>query len=46
MEKTDPQHERKEAEVLHVYREVKMIREKGSGKLTVKLSYDEKPGIQ
>ena len=46
MEKTDPEHERKEAEVLHVYRDVKVIREEGSGKLTALLSYDEKPGIQ
>ena len=46
MEKTDPEHERKEAEVLHVYRDVKVIREEGSGKLTAILSYDEKPGIQ
>ncbi len=46
MEKTDPEHERKEAEVLHVYREVKTIREEGSEKLSAILSYDEKPGIQ
>ena len=46
MEKTDPDHERKEAEVLHVYREVKVLRENGSDSLTAFLSYDEKPGIQ
>jgi hypothetical protein len=46
MEKTDPEHDRKEAEVLHVYREVKTISEEGSEKITAILSYDEKPGIQ
>lgn len=49
MEKTDPDHEGKQAEVLHVYREVKMIRDEagdGGNKLTAILSYDEKPGIQ
>ena len=49
MEKTDPEHEKKQAEVLHVYREVKILREEtgsGKGMLTSILSYDEKPGIQ
>lgn len=47
MEKTDPDHERKQAEVLHVYREVNILRESpDSGKLCAILSYDEKPGIQ
>jgi transposase len=46
MEKTDPDHERKQTEVLHVYREVKIIRENGSDSLNTFLSYDEKPGIQ
>ncbi len=46
MEKTDPEHERKEAEVLHVYREVKMLKDTGDNSLVAILSYDEKPGIQ
>ncbi len=49
MERTDPDHERKEAEVLHVYREVKILGEEaenGKEVLTAILSYDEKPGIQ
>ena len=49
MEKTDPKHENKQAEVLHVYREVKILREEtepGREMPTAILSYDEKPGIQ
>lgn len=46
MERTDPEHERKETEILHVYREVKILKESGVNKLTAILSYDEKPGIQ
>ena len=49
MEKTDPEHEKKQAEVIHVYREVKILREEnGPGRemLNAILSYDEKPGIQ
>ncbi|EQD49579.1 Integrase catalytic region, partial [mine drainage metagenome] len=47
MEKTDPEHEKKQTEVLHVYREVKVLREGGdTEKLCAILSYDEKPGIQ
>jgi transposase len=49
MEKTDPEHENKQAEVLHVYREVKILRgenESAREMLTAILSYDEKPGIQ
>ena len=49
MEKTDPEHGKKQAEVLHVYREVKILREEtgsSEGMLTSILSYDEKPGIQ
>ena len=49
MERTDPEHEKKQAEVLHVYREVKILREEkepGREMLTAILSYDEKPGIQ
>lgn len=46
MERTDPDHERKEAEVLHVYRDVKIIRDSGDNAMKAVLSYDEKPGIQ
>jgi len=46
MEKTDPDHERKETEVLHVYREAKILRDTRDQKLITVLSYDEKPGIQ
>ena len=49
MERTDPKHEKKQAEVLHVYREVKILREEtgtSEERLTAILSYDEKPGIQ
>ena len=49
MEKTDPEREKKQAEVLHVYREVKILREEDipdREMLTAILSYDEKPGIQ
>ena len=46
MEKTDPEHEKKQAEVLHVYREVKTLRKEDTDSLTAFLSYDEKPGVQ
>lgn len=46
MEKTDPEHEKKEAEILHVYREVRTLKENARDSLTAFLSYDEKPGIQ
>ena len=46
MEKTDPEHERKETEILHVYRDVKILKKNGEESLTAVLSYDEKPGIQ
>ena len=46
MEKTDHEHERKQAEVLHVYKEVKILRENNSSFLAAFLSYDEKPSIQ
>jgi transposase len=46
VEKTDPEHGRKEAEVLHVYREVNILRNTGVNSLTAVLSCDEKPGIQ
>ena len=49
MEKTDPEHEKKQAEVRNVYREVKILRkETGSGDemLTAILSYGERLGIR
>ena len=46
MEKTDPAHEAKEAEILHVYRDVRALKENARDSLTAFLSYDEKPGIQ
>ena len=50
LERRDPDFDRKMAEVLHVYREVRMLRaeqEAGSEPgLVAILSYDEKPGIQ
>lgn len=50
LERRDPDFERKMAEVLHVYREVAVLRdERGAGEepaLLAVLSYDEKPGIQ
>lgn len=45
----DPEFDRKMVEVLHVYREVEVIREQGgdpASSTTAYLSYDEKPGIQ
>ena len=49
LERRDPEFDRKMVEVLHVYREVQVIREQGgdpSASTTAYLSYDEKPGIQ
>ena len=50
LERRDPEFERKKAEVLHVYRDVAVLRaEQETGKepeLVAILSYDEKPGIQ
>ncbi|MBM4295068.1 MAG: IS630 family transposase [Deltaproteobacteria bacterium] len=48
LERRDPDFESKMVQVLHVYREVKLLQEKGqpdNGKTAI-LSYDEKPGIQ
>lgn len=45
----DPEFDRKMVEVLHVYRQVEVIREQGgepATSTTAYLSYDEKPGIQ
>lgn len=44
LEQRDPEFDRKMEQVLYVYKEVEMLREKGSD--AVVLSYDEKPGIQ
>ena len=49
LERTEPKHEKKQAEVLHVYREVKILMiETGTSeeRLTAILSYDEQHGIQ
>ena len=48
LERRDPEFDRKMAEVLHVYREVKLRREgrKAGGRLRAYVSCDEKPGIQ
>jgi transposase len=47
LERRDPEFERKKAEVLCVYREVEMLRAKGTdNSMVAVLSYDEKPGIQ
>jgi transposase len=51
LERRDPEFERKKAEVLHVYRDVALLRakqEEGEEELPLIaiLSYDEKPGIQ
>ena len=48
LERRDPDFDRKMAEVLHVYKEVELLREgeESLDSLTVTLSYDEKPGIQ
>ena len=50
LERRDPEFHRKMAEVLHVYREVALLREASEAgappPLMAVLSYDEKPGIQ
>jgi transposase/DNA-binding MarR family transcriptional regulator len=49
VENRDPEFETKMAQVLHVYREVRLLREAGAGAdapVTAFLVYDEKPGIQ
>ena len=48
LERRDPEFDRGMAQVLHVYREVQVWREKGTPPpdLIAVLSYDEKPGIQ
>jgi transposase len=48
LERRDPEFDAKMVQVLHVYKEVEIWREKGSRPpdLVAVLSYDEKPGIQ
>lgn len=48
LERRDPEFDAKMVQVLHVYREVEIWREKGARPpdLVAVLSYDEKPGIQ
>ncbi|MDY6854664.1 MAG: hypothetical protein SWO11_08135 [Thermodesulfobacteriota bacterium] len=47
MERRDPDFDRKMTQVLHVYKEVELIRQMGKDAPPVTvLSYDEKPGIQ
>ena len=48
LERRDPEFDTKMVQVLHVYREVEIWREKGehSPDLVAWVSYDEKPGIQ
>jgi transposase len=48
LERRDPEFEEKMAQVLHVYKEVQMLREAGEDASSMRaiLSYDEKPGIQ
>ncbi|MCP4490247.1 MAG: IS630 family transposase [Gammaproteobacteria bacterium] len=49
LERRDPEFDRKMVEVLHVYREVEVLREQGgdpAASTTAYLSYDEKPSIQ
>lgn len=48
LERRDPEFEAKMVQVLHVYKEVEIWREKGAPPpdLVAVLSYDEKPGIQ
>lgn len=46
LERRDPEFDAKMAQVLCVYKEVSLLREKGSKSPVAILSYDEKPGIQ
>lgn len=48
LERRDPQFKEKMVQVLHVYKEVEMLRKAGknASSLMVILSYDEKPGLQ
>jgi len=46
LERRDPDFDRKMAQVLHVYKEVELIKQNDESTSFVFLSYDEKPGIQ
>lgn len=46
LERRDPDFDRKMVQILHVYKEIELLHEKGEDKLTVVISCDEKPGIQ
>ena len=46
LERRDPEFDQKMIQVLHVYKEVQVISEKGEDSLSAYISYDEKPGIQ
>ena len=46
LERRDPEFDQKMIQVLHVYKEVQIISEKGEDSLFAYISYDEKPGIQ
>lgn len=48
LERRDPEFKEKMVQVLHVYKEVEMLREAGknASSMMVILSYDEKPGLQ
>ncbi|HPG47435.1 MAG TPA: IS630 family transposase [bacterium] len=49
LERRDPDFDMKMAQVLHVYKEVEVIRDQlanGKGQVCTILSYDEKPGVQ
>ena len=46
LERRDPDFDRKMAQVLHIYKEVELIKQNDESSSFAVLSYDEKPGIQ
>jgi transposase len=46
VERRDPEFDTKMIQVLHVYKEVEMLRQKEEASQVIVVSYDEKPGIQ
>ena len=46
LERRDPDFDRKMAQVLHIYKEVELIKQNDESSSFAFLSYDEKPGIQ
>jgi len=47
LDRRDPEFDHKMTQILHVYKEVELIKQKGKDSPPIKiLSYDEKPGIQ